>query len=218
MGNGAPYQRKDSDMASEKQIKANRRNSQKSTGPKSPEGKNRSSRNALTHGLTADQVVLPCESVGAFEELREGLACELDPETVFQRLVFDRIVVSFWRLRRVFHFERELFRLERLQQELNHYRSWAEGGLPIVNDREPATIAVKESEPDWEPDEPERMYLLSKEEFASNPPLDGMVIEKLLRQKDVTEKLSRYERSIRRCLLEDLDQYRSLKEQDDKFS
>jgi hypothetical protein len=39
-------------MATERQIEANRRNAQKSTGPKSTAGLKRSSRNALRHGLT----------------------------------------------------------------------------------------------------------------------------------------------------------------------
>jgi hypothetical protein len=39
-------------MASEKQIAANRRNSMRSTGPKSRSGKFRSSRNALKHGFS----------------------------------------------------------------------------------------------------------------------------------------------------------------------
>ena len=40
-------------MASERQIAANRRNAQKSTGPRSVEGKKRVSRNAYRHGLAA---------------------------------------------------------------------------------------------------------------------------------------------------------------------
>jgi len=39
-------------MASERQILANRRNAQKSTGPKTALGKKRSSKNAYNHGLS----------------------------------------------------------------------------------------------------------------------------------------------------------------------
>ena len=43
--------------ASDRKCQANRANAQKSTGPRSPEGKRRSSRNALKHGLLSSQVV-----------------------------------------------------------------------------------------------------------------------------------------------------------------
>jgi hypothetical protein len=39
-------------MATERQVAANRRNSQKSTGPRSTAGKKRTSRNSLRHGLS----------------------------------------------------------------------------------------------------------------------------------------------------------------------
>jgi hypothetical protein len=44
-------------MASERQIAANRRNSLKSTGPRSAGGKKRASRNAHQHGLAAPMVL-----------------------------------------------------------------------------------------------------------------------------------------------------------------
>ena len=42
-------------MTSEKQFEANRRNASRSTGPRTLEGKCRSRRNALRHGLVADR-------------------------------------------------------------------------------------------------------------------------------------------------------------------
>ena len=48
-------------MLSEKQLEANRRNAQKSTGPKTTEGKSNSSRNNLRHGLTGQISLLPTE-------------------------------------------------------------------------------------------------------------------------------------------------------------
>jgi hypothetical protein len=45
-------------MSTRKQIEANRRNAQKSTGPKTMEGRTIISRNAITHGLTAALGVL----------------------------------------------------------------------------------------------------------------------------------------------------------------
>lgn len=57
-------------MATRKQIRANRKNARKSTGPKTEAGKAASSTNALSHGLAAaETVVLPEEEPEDFERL-----------------------------------------------------------------------------------------------------------------------------------------------------
>ena len=50
------------DMATEKQIAANRLNAQKSTGPKTPEGRAAVRLNGVKHGLTAETLVLPAKA------------------------------------------------------------------------------------------------------------------------------------------------------------
>jgi hypothetical protein len=62
-------------MASEKQIAANRRNAQRSTGPKSLLGKMRSSRNARRHGFSGGQV-LDKASMRRLNALKEKLLKE----------------------------------------------------------------------------------------------------------------------------------------------
>ena len=56
-------------MSSRKQIEANRNNAKQSTGPRTNAGKQRSSQNALQHGLLAKQTVIPGENPADFEAL-----------------------------------------------------------------------------------------------------------------------------------------------------
>ena len=55
-------------MTSQAKIQANRRNAEKSTGPKTEEGKAVVSRNAVTHGLTSRYDVLSCEDPAEYEQ------------------------------------------------------------------------------------------------------------------------------------------------------
>ncbi|UCC30692.1 MAG: hypothetical protein JSU86_00140 [Phycisphaerales bacterium] len=96
-------------VVSEKQLKANRRNALKSTGPRTPEGKERSSRNALKHGLLAREVVIRdgdgAENPAEFDALYERFVDELQPVGVLEEALVERIAVSHWRLRRALRFE-----------------------------------------------------------------------------------------------------------------
>ncbi len=95
-------------MATEEQVRANRENAQKSTGPKSPEGKARSSRNAITHGLTSHDLVTFGENPEELDAFREAWMAELAPEGVEEQDLADRVVDSAWRLRRAGRMERRL--------------------------------------------------------------------------------------------------------------
>jgi hypothetical protein len=88
-------------MASPAQVKANRANSKLSTGPRTPEGRARSSRNGTSHGLSAaDVIVFPGEEQ-AFADLRTALLQDLRPVGAHQLEVFDQLVYHAWNRRRV---------------------------------------------------------------------------------------------------------------------
>jgi len=87
-------------MATEAQINANRRNAQKSTGPRTEEGKRVVSQNAVTHGLFAHEAVLKCEDPAEYELHREALLDEFRPVGAMESILAERIVSLSWRLQR----------------------------------------------------------------------------------------------------------------------
>ena len=88
-------------MSTEAQIIANRRNAQKSTGPRTSEGKAVVSQNAVKHGLTAARDVISSESQADFDLYRDQLLAELAPASPMESMLAERIVSLSWRLKRV---------------------------------------------------------------------------------------------------------------------
>jgi hypothetical protein len=101
-------------MSSQKQIEANRRNAQKSTGPKTPEGRATVSRNSIKHGLTASTLVLPDESEADFEALLDSVEAEHQPATPTEVALVRRIAMAIWRLIRGYHIEAGLYAVRRI--------------------------------------------------------------------------------------------------------
>ncbi len=88
-------------MTSEAQIAANRRNAQKSTGPKTDAGKAKSAQNALRHGLTAAAVVIHDEREEDFAAFHAEMRETLAPQDPIAEHLAERVIVCAWRLRRV---------------------------------------------------------------------------------------------------------------------
>jgi hypothetical protein len=88
-------------MSSVRQIEANRRNSQKSTGPKSATGKAASRFNALRHGLTAKHCTISVEDGPEFNQIRDEFLAEHQPSTPSQFFLVEQAVMAAWRLRRL---------------------------------------------------------------------------------------------------------------------
>jgi hypothetical protein len=91
-------------------AEASRKNGAKSRGPRTAEGKARSARNALKHGLRAEKhLLLPDEDAAAFAALEAALTDELAPEGVLQTILVRRVACATWRLERAERLEVELF-------------------------------------------------------------------------------------------------------------
>ena len=101
-------------------IEANRRNAQKSTGPKDT---SLTRLNALRHGLLSREVLIEGEDKGALEELGERLRQELAPQGELEDLFVDRIVSSAWRLRRAIRVERDYIQEERKSRKFDYFRA-----------------------------------------------------------------------------------------------
>lgn len=95
-------------MSTVNQLKANRENARRGTGPKTVSGKARSSMNACKHGLTAQTVVIGDEDPTQFDCLRQALEKEFEPRSLMARELVERLAGIVWRLRRIPKFEAAL--------------------------------------------------------------------------------------------------------------
>jgi hypothetical protein len=113
-------------MASEAQIQANRLNAQKSTGPRTDEGKAVVAQNAVRHGLLAEQVVIRGEDPGEFEFYRERMLDELAPAGMIESMLAERAVELAWRLRRAERVQAEVFDTLLIEETTNPVRKLIE--------------------------------------------------------------------------------------------
>ena len=102
-------------MSSFRQIEANRRNARLSTGPSTEEGKRRSRRNALRHGLTAETVIDALEDAQDYAAFELAVTTDYDAETTVERELALRLASLLWRLRRTTAIESGLFKIQAKQ-------------------------------------------------------------------------------------------------------
>lgn len=180
-------------MATERQIGANRANALRSTGPKSKEGKARSSLNAVTHGLTAQAVVIEGEDPAAFDHLQQQLVETFAPEGPIEADLVRRIVTLMWRLRRVPALEAALF----------SWVQFAQAEADSVDRDGPFSIgafstAVTLAAPGGNRDQQDDQRAL------------GRALETMLSKMDALTKLNRYEIQLMNQLKRSLDELKSL--------
>jgi hypothetical protein len=99
-------------MTSVKQFEANRRNSLKSTGPKTEAGKQASRRNAVRHGLTAETVIGALEDAEDYRAFELAVTADYDAQSAVERELVLRLASLLWRLRRATTIETGLFEIQ----------------------------------------------------------------------------------------------------------
>ena len=98
--------------ASARRVAANRRNAQRSTGPRTPAGKQRASRNAIKHGLCSRYACLDGECAATYATFVREVEEELQPRTAMQRSLVPHIANLMWRIDRLPQAQAEMFELE----------------------------------------------------------------------------------------------------------
>ena len=96
-------------MATPAQITANRANAQKSTGPRSAEGKSTSRFNALKHGIDAASIVIPGEDPADYDALVAQYQREYQPESASESFHVDTMIRADWQKRRLQNVEADLY-------------------------------------------------------------------------------------------------------------
>src|SRR5271165_1686676 len=99
-------------MTSFRQIEANRRNALWSTGPKTEDGKRRSRRNAIRHGLTAETVVIALEDIEDYQAFEAAIIADYDARTAVERELVLRLASLLWRIRRATAIETDLLQIQ----------------------------------------------------------------------------------------------------------
>jgi hypothetical protein len=153
-------------------------------GPKTDEGKRRSSRNALKHGLRAvTPVIEGIEVPEIWQEHLEGMFESLEPEGYHERELAGRIAELLWRLRRVSTYEG------------NH--------LAIVIDQVPEDMAINARYGG-------KVLGRPKEEYLTPENVDLQVGNRFLPSSSVVANITRYEAHLHRMYVQTLHELEAL--------
>jgi hypothetical protein len=165
--------------------RANQRNAQKSTGPRTAEGKATASRNAITHGVFCQDLLLPNEDPLALKSLREGVVRRMQPRDAVEAELVEEYLSCSWRLKRL------------RRAELSAYEGGAED--------------IKQQLAEWDEQHPEK----KPPGGPHFEPSSGWVMCAMFESKDRTlEKLARYEQQLFSTMLRCSKELRALRREE----
>ena len=190
----------------DRRLEANRRNARHSTGPRSEAGKARSSRNALKHGLSSQDVVIFGEDPDAFDELREDLFLDLEPVGALEEQLVETIAACIWRLRRIPEIEAGVFAFHRFCRDRDRAKTTASEltfgfvnlvlTAPLDSDADAHAAAIQQQS-------------AAEKALEGHLPIFGEVFCKA---QGSLANLARYEAAIERSLFRTLAQLRECQE------
>src|SRR5271157_5156325 len=92
-------------VLTQRRLEANRRNAARSSGPRTPEGKAKVARNAITHGFFVGQERWTPTQRRDFEETLEGLRDDLKPEGILEESCVTIMAESYVRMAAMLRYE-----------------------------------------------------------------------------------------------------------------
>jgi len=187
---------------SDKQLAANRHNAMKSTGPKTDPGKAIVACNATKHGLLSQHVVIDDEDQAEFTQFRHQMLAEFAPVGFLEQNLADKVVASFWRLKRAGRIEVEV---------LNDITV---SGSGKSNNDLPFTVIITKTyagRPDEYVETPAAKVVPPKQEPEPEARLTlGQAVQADLAGANILIKLNRYEAHIDRVLYKALHELQRL--------
>lgn len=195
-------------MTSEKQKEANKQNALVSTGPKSIEGKNLVSQNAIKHGIFAKDLIISDgdgqENKQEYRELLDGLTASLNPAGQMECLLVEKIAVDFWRLRRVLRFETGSIRkfLDMAVHDYYNKKDYLGGRINKTNEEIDEELAEYRELNDKRSQK--KIEELEKAKLKNLYAEDVMVKTNSLPAGDVYEKVIKYEKAVQRSILQNI--------------
>jgi len=100
---------------SDAKLNANRENAKHSTGPTTPEGRAKSSMNAVKTGLTGRTVLLPSEDAAAYQQHLDRHVKKFVPTNDDEKSLVQSIADTEWRLLRIVPLEASIWAVARLK-------------------------------------------------------------------------------------------------------
>jgi hypothetical protein len=185
-------------MTSFRQVEANRRNAQFSTGPVTDEGKRRSWQNAVRHGLTAETVIDVLEDAEDYTAFEMAITADYDAQSAVERELVLRLASLLWRLRRATAIESGLFKAQARQLLHRQSRRAQQKRQTIIDNNMYPNSAATENHTQMDNDE----YLsgdLSESAVVAGSHFDDLT-RSFIRLTNLPtyplERLSRYEATL----------------------